>query len=469
MDESRHPIAADGPPERILVVDDNRMSRLMLVRAVEDLGYRATSVEGGEEAFTLLASEPFDAMLLDVMMPGMDGYEVLERLRRDPGLRDVPVIIVSAVEEAASVARGIELGALDHLPKPFELPILRARLRASLERKRLRALERAYVEQESALRESEKLAALGRLTAGLAHEINNPAAAARRGAAQIGDVAATIREVVTRFLELRHGDRVAAIVAALAETAPTPHVRDPIARVEAEEQVVRWLADQAVEEPWELAGLIVDGGLDAGDLDVLTNTVEPAALRPVVQLIAVLRLLSGLGEMIVDATSRISELVRSMKTYTRMDKAPLDDVDVHEGLDSTLVMLRHRLGDTAVERDYAPDLPHITAYGSELNQVWTNLLDNAADAVNGSGNITIRTRQDDAAIIIEVQDDGPGIPEEVAGRIFDPFVTSKPPGQGTGLGLSIAHRIITERHAGQIAVDSAPGRTALRVTLPIQH
>jgi signal transduction histidine kinase len=176
---------------------------------------------------------------------------------------------------------------------------------------------------------------------------------------------------------------------------------------------------------------------------------------------------SLLGE-IGEGVSRISEIVKALKTYSYLDQAPVQDVDVHEGLDNTLVILHHKLADgITVRRDYDSDLPHVEAYGSELNQVWTNILDNAIDALGGEGQITIRTRQDAGSVVVEIEDNGPGIPPEVLPRIFDPFFTTKPVGSGTGLGLAISYNNVVVRHRGDIQVHSQPGQTVFEVHLPI--
>jgi signal transduction histidine kinase len=179
---------------------------------------------------------------------------------------------------------------------------------------------------------------------------------------------------------------------------------------------------------------------------------------------------SALLDEVARSAERISEIVKAVKSYTFMDQAPVQQVDVHDGLDNTLIMLRHKLkSDVMVKRDYAPDLPRIEAYGSELNQVWTNIIDNAVDAMGGQGEILIRTYQkSNDRIVVEITDNGPGIPPEVQKHIFEQFYTTKEPGQGTGLGLFISHNIITLRHKGRIEIESKPGETTFRVTLPLQ-
>jgi signal transduction histidine kinase len=177
----------------------------------------------------------------------------------------------------------------------------------------------------------------------------------------------------------------------------------------------------------------------------------------------------GLLSEVLQTTERISQIVHSVKSYTYLDQAPLLEVDIHEGLESTLVIMQHKLKKgVTLKRDYAADLPRIQAYASELNQVWTNIIDNAVDAMHGKGEIRIKTHQEDQQVVVEIADNGPGIPPDIQSRIFEPFFTTKAPGQGTGLGLHISHDIIVNRHRGQLTVKSEPGETKFRVVLPIQ-
>jgi signal transduction histidine kinase len=177
----------------------------------------------------------------------------------------------------------------------------------------------------------------------------------------------------------------------------------------------------------------------------------------------------GLLSEVLQTTERISQIVHAVKSYTYLDQAPLLEVDIHEGLENTLVMMQHKLKKgVAVKREYAADLPHIQAYASELNQVWTNIIDNAVDAMHGKGEIKIKTYEQDGRVIVEISDNGPGIPQEIQSRIFEPFFTTKAPGHGTGLGLHISHDIIANRHHGQLTVRSKPGETKFRAVLPVR-
>ena len=195
---------------------------------------------------------------------------------------------------------------------------------------------------------------------------------------------------------------------------------------------------------------------------------SPSQFAVVIDWLNCTYMIYSLLEEVGQGAGRISEIVKALKSYSYLDQAPVQAVDLHEGLDNTLVVLRSKLKPgVTVHRDYASDLPHIEAYGSELNQVWTNLIDNAIDAMNGQGEVTLRTRHDDQWAIVEIEDNGPGIPEEILPKLFDPFSTTKPPGQGTGLGLNICHNIVVQKHKGRIDVHSQPGETRFEVRLPL--
>ena len=239
--------AASG---RILVVDDNRMNRLKLSRSLEGQGYAVGLAEDGQQALDVLANQSFDVVLLDIIMPEMDGYQVLERIKASPDLRDIPVIVISALDEIDSAVRCIEIGAEDYLPKPFNPVLLRARLNASLQKKKLRDLEKAYLQQEVTLRQSEKLATLGKLSAGMAHELNNPAAAAQRGAAQIQ---AAFYNLQATYLKLGEMGLNSAQLGTLLDLdrqakqrALQPEDIDPLTRSDREYELETWLEERGV-------------------------------------------------------------------------------------------------------------------------------------------------------------------------------------------------------------------------------
>jgi signal transduction histidine kinase len=456
---------------QILVVDDNRMNRLKLSLSLEQQGHQVGMAEDGVQALEMLKHQPFDVVLLDILMPGMDGFQVLEQMKSRPELRDIPVIVISALDDQDSAVRCIENGAEDYLTKPFNPVLLRARLNASLQKKKLRDLEKAYLQQELMLRQSEKLATLGKLSAGMAHELNNPAAAAQRSAGQLLLVFSRLQEnhvKLSQFnLSPKQSDLLLDIGTRVQKKTKEHEEISPLERSDLEYQIETWLQNQGVENAWELAPFLVNVGYSIQELETLKEDFPAPIFQTIINWADCLYQIYTLLEEIGLGASRIAEIVKALKSYTYLDQAPTLAVNIHEGLDNTLVILRSKLKQgITVHREYAKDLPTIQAYGSELNQVWTNLIDNAIDAMDGQGEIILRTSFDEQWVTIEVEDHGHGIPESILIHIFDPFFTTKPVGQGTGLGLNISHNIIVHKHNGQLEVQSQPGKTVFTVRLP---
>lgn len=340
------------------------------------------------------------------------------------------------------------------------------------DRRKLRELEVAYLSQELTLRQNEKLATLGTLAAGVAHELNNPAAAARRASDQLRAALARRDEALFRLDVTDIPPNARGVLQMLARQAAESAARstdaDPLARADAEAEMEEWLEANAVADSWELAPALVAQGMDVSALDRLAVAMKPEALSPALDWIASEYRAHVLLREIGESSARVSEIVGALKGYTHLGQSPLQSINIHEEIDNTLVMLRSRLpAGIEVRRDYGTDVPELQAYGTELNQVWTNLLGNAVDAIDRTGAIVVRTRRLDDWAVIEIEDDGPGIPDAIKPRIFDPFFTTKPPGKGAGLGLSISHNIVTQKHHGELRVDSTPGRTRFTVKLPI--
>jgi signal transduction histidine kinase len=340
------------------------------------------------------------------------------------------------------------------------------------DRRKLRELEVAYLGQEMMLRQSEKLATLGTLAAGVAHELNNPAAAARRAAEQLRDAFARLEEA-HRLLDAARvpaagRELLATLDREARDRAVLPSDLNALERSDREAAVEEWLEERGVAEAWELAPALVGQGLDPAALDRLAVSLPGEALGAALGLAAAVFPVYALLHEIRQGSARVSEIVGALKSYSYVGQAPVQAVNLHEGLDNTLVILRNKLkAGINVRRDYGSDVPPVAAYGSELNQVWTNILDNAADAMGGKGEIAIRTRRQGDHAVVEIEDNGPGIPKEIQPKIFDPFFTTKGPGKGTGLGLSTSYAIVTGKHRGEIRVESRPGLTRFTVSLPI--
>jgi signal transduction histidine kinase len=328
-------------------------------------------------------------------------------------------------------------------------------------------------QNESLLHQQEKMAALGTMSAGLAHELNNPAAAAQRSASQL-------REIQTKWLDLTHQIERAAFdenqmhwldgfTQESTRRFEASLKLDTLEKIDLVDQLQSWLEASGVDSAWELAPAMVNFGWNSESLENLKTSLSPSLFSLSIQWLGAGCLMMGLLSEVLQTTERISQIVHAVKSYTYLDQAPLLEVDVHEGLENTLVILQHKLKKgVTVKREYAPNLPHIQAYASELNQVWTNIIDNAVDAMNGKGEIKIKTYEEDNRVVVEISDNGPGIPEEIQTRIFEPFFTTKAPGHGTGLGLHISHDIIANHHHGQLMVESKPGQTKFRAVLPTE-
>ncbi|HSG81798.1 MAG TPA: ATP-binding protein, partial [Gemmatimonadota bacterium] len=332
--------------------------------------------------------------------------------------------------------------------------------------------ERRRVEEE--MRQTEKMAALGKLSAGLAHELNNPAAAAQRAS---GQLASGLAELQAATVELTRAsiasdawDKIIEWARELGAGASGSSELSALEASDREEELLGWLEAHDVEDAWMLASTLVSAGVRKGDLDAIAAGLPTAPLGAVILWLCRSITVQELAGVVARSTKGISDLVNVVKSYSYMDQAPLQYVDIHAGLEDTLTILGHKLKrGIEVVRQYDRGLPQVQVQGSELNQVWTNLIDNAIGAMGERGTITIKTYRDDEHLVVEITDDGPGIPEKIQPRIFDPFFTTKGVSEGTGLGLDVARRIVKGRCGGQIDFSSRPGETVFRVGLPVQN
>ena len=400
----------------------------------------------------------------------MNGQEVVIADHADPGsftgevplLTGTPYVATAHVRQPTRVIR-FSAETFQHMLVSCS-PVTKAVLPTLAAR--IRSMEVLTMQQE-------KLSALGKLSAGLPHQLNNPAAAAQRSASQLRDTLLTLQAL---NFSLHSSEPVVKLLTGFQQDAMQRATHtlplDALAQSDREDELAAWLENHAITNGWELAPTFAESGLDPAWFDTLAKQIHENTLQSFIPILEKILQVFGLLNSVEQSTGRIATLVKAVKDYSYMDQAPLQEVDIHEGLENTLTILHHKLKNITITRDYDRSLPSINAYGSELNQVWTNLLDNATDALDtvvGKKRIWIRTRLEQECVLIEIEDNGSGIPEEVQQHIFEPFFTTKGVGKGTGLGLDIAYRIIVNRHHGDLSVTSSPGNTRFQVRIPIER
>jgi signal transduction histidine kinase len=329
-------------------------------------------------------------------------------------------------------------------------------------------------EDQVQLQQSEKMAQLGTLTAGVAHELNNPAAAVKRSADQLVEAMHSLDGSYAHISRLGFDEHQWQVLNQLAvkanQSATSPPEMDALTRSDLEGEIEMWLEEHAIDNSWLIAPNLVNLKFNEDELTALADEFPEERLMCIIEwLDATFTVYSLLNEL-SQGSGRISGIVKALKSYAYLDQAPVQLVDVHQGLDDTLTILQNKLKKGFnVKRDYAPVLPEIMGYGSELNQVWTNIIDNAIDALDSQedSQIIIRTCQESEWVVVEIEDNGPGIPKEIQSKIFDAFFSTKGVGKGTGLGLNISYSIVVQKHRGDLRVKSEPGKTIFEVWLPI--
>jgi signal transduction histidine kinase len=310
------------------------------------------------------------------------------------------------------------------------------------------------------------------MAAGLAHELNNPASAALRAASYLQQTTDSVQSLLCELgheLSEPHWDHLLAATEDATKRLEKEAPLDSLVRSDREAALEDWLESHQVPEAWKLSGTFADAGVDAEWLEALIKDLPSKGHASAIQWVEARLHLKLLLKQIETSTSRVSELVKAVKSYTHMDQTPTQEIDIHEGIESTLTMLGHKLKGITVRRSYDRSVPRITANAGELNQVWTNLIDNAIDATNGSGKICVGTYSEPGHVLVEIVDNGEGIPAEIQKHMFEPFFTTKPVGSGTGLGLVISNRIVADNHGGEIEFESKPGETCFRVRLPVHR
>jgi signal transduction histidine kinase len=322
---------------------------------------------------------------------------------------------------------------------------------------------------EATLLQSKKMAQLGTFTAGIAHELNNPSSSVQRGSEQLKSCfrehQAALFEIRSLQLTTEQAARLQSLGEQVLQRARSETELNPIDRLDRELELEGWFEIQGWDN-WDLIPTLANLGFDRSNLQEIASAFPAQALPMIMKWLTLEFETYRLLEEIHQGAGRISEIIQALKSYVYLDQAPTQEIDIHDGLKNTLVILRHKLKQGVdVKTEFSTDVPRLTAYGSELNQVWTNLIDNSIDAMNGSGRLTLRTRYQEPWVVVEIEDTGAGIPAEVLPRLFDPFFTTKPVGKGTGLGLNISYKII-QKHGGDIKVHSQPGLTRFEVFLP---
>ena len=322
---------------------------------------------------------------------------------------------------------------------------------------------------DTAARERESLVALGTLAARLAHEINNPASASMRSVEALRDTGEYMIASLVGLAECGMSpEQFLQLDQLRTELQQRPAPKEgAIAAAEREEVIGTWLEDREIELAWVMAPVLATSGVDRAWLEELHERVGSAAMFPALRWISSTIGMSGLLVELADATGRIVHLVEDVKTYSAMDRAEYQRVELSSGIQSTLAMLGPKLAGIDVVRSYDPDLPQVEVFAAELNQVWTNLIDNAIDAMDGHGTLTIATFREDDAVVVTITDNGHGLEPAARAHVFEPFFTTKDVGKGTGLGLDISRRIVVDRHGGEIDFDWTPGSTTVRVRIPI--
>jgi two-component system NtrC family sensor kinase len=476
MEEQRNSNPYRG---NILVIDDTPANLRLLVNLLSRKGYKVRALPSGKLALAGIHAAPPDLILLDIMMPDMDGYEVCERLKSDEKTREIPVIFISAMHEVLDKVKAFSMGAVDYVTKPFQIEEVIARVETHLENRFLQerlkdknielaqALEALKAAQEHIIK-SEKMAALGQLVASIAHEVNTPLGAIRASSSNssiaLTDFLATLPKLLQRFAQEQ---QPTFFLELLQRSLQQDTVILPREKRQFKRNLTQQLQAEGIADARRIADTLIDINI-YDNIDPFFTLFKDPEIDWILQVTYNLSRLQTNNQTIMQAVERASKVVFALKRYARYDQTGEKQfVQVSDSIETVLALYQNQLKlGIVVIRSYQP-VPQVSCYPDELNQVWTNLIHNAIQAMNSQGTLSLSVFQQDNHVVVEVGDTGCGIPPEIQDKIFEPFFTTKPVGEGSGLGLDIVQKIV-DKHQGKIKLRSQPQQTLFQVWLPLE-
>ncbi len=462
----------------ILIVDDTQANLRLLVDIFKKKGYKVRPVTNGKMALSGVKGMMPDLILLDIMMPEMDGYEVCRQLKADEATREIPVIFMSALDEVLDKVKAFGVGGVDYITKPFQVEEVLARVETHIELRRLQKrledrnekLSKTVEElkaTQSQLVQSEKMAVLGQLIAGVAHEINTPLGVIRSSIGNIANFFSDRLADLPKFLQQLSPELQSYFFNLVNNSAKKSELLSSREQRKFKRALMAELEAKNIENYEAIADTLVDLGV-YGNLEAFLPLLTDKNRSQILENAYYLASVRNSSKNIMNATERAAKIVFALKSYARYssieEKVPVDIVD---GIETVLTLYKNSIKQgVEIVRNYG-EMPLVNCYADELNQVWTNIIHNALQAMNNKGTLTIDASVENDKVCIAITDSGPGIPEEIKAKIFEPFFTTKPSGEGSGIGLDIVKKIV-EKHSGSIEVDSQPGNTTFRVSIPIR-